>query len=136
MLTLQEKHALATKALASFAKRIESMQKPSKLPHDVKREALLKNFTLATDTFWKYVEAFLMSKEVDLQMYGPNKILLACADTGIVLEDEYLLFVCMIQDRLVEPLGLDQELAAAVAGRAPEYYPAMKAALERIKPTA
>ncbi len=132
-MTLAEKYTLTTKALTQFKSRITAAAKPSKVSDDAKREALLKSFTLATDTFWKYVEAFLMSKNIDLQMYGPNKILLACADTGIVLEDEYLLFVCMIQDRLVEPLGFDQELAAAVAGRAPEYCPVMKAVLERIK---
>ena len=134
-MTLTEKYIAATKALASFERSIQVMREPKSLPCNVARDSLIKRFILATDTFWKYVEAYLHAREdVDLEMYGPNKILLACVDNGIVDDEDYLLFVCMIQDRLITPLGFDEELMGAVAQRIPEYFSVMKVVLEKAKP--
>lgn len=132
-----EKYIAATKALASFEKGIQGMHEPGSLPYDVARDSLLKGFTLATDTFWKCVEAYLCTcEDVDLEMYGPNKILLACADNSVVGDEDYLLFVSMIQDRLMVPLAYNEELAQEIADRIPEYFVVMKSVLEKIKPQA
>jgi hypothetical protein len=132
-----EKYIAATKALASFEKSIQVMHEPDSLPYDVARDSLLKRFTLATDTFWKCIEAYLsICEDVDLEMYGPNKLLLACADNSVVGDENYSLFVRMIQARLLVPLAHNEELAQEIADRIPDYFPAMKAVLEKIKPQA
>lgn len=129
-----EKYLIAQKALASFQDGINFIHEPSTLPADMKRDSLLKRFTLATDSFWKCVEAYLQElPEANYPMYGPNKILLASVENGIISDEQYRLFVSMIQDRLLEPLGLDKELMDAIAMRVPKYYPAMKTALDHIK---
>jgi len=60
--------------------------------------------------------------------------LIACDDNGLIADEEYILFVRMIQDRLLVPKTFDKDLAKEIAARIPEYFVVMKAVLEKIKP--
>ena len=115
---IQLKQEQTQRVLASLE---ELVSKYSENQTDViLRDALIQRFEYSTETFWKYLKAYLQT-EHNLSANSPREVIRTGLTAKLYSEEISKELLQMLDDRNLTSHTYVEELAESIAGRIPAY---------------
>lgn len=136
MESLETRAHAVTKCLKSLHKSIKNFQsKEYGELHDELRDSVIQRFEFSVDTLWKFLREYLeTNKGIIFTIVSPKEVLRNALQNGILSNDEYEIFLDMIDDHNLTSHTYNEFLAEEIAHRIiASYYNLLKSTIERAR---
>lgn len=123
---LTQRIELAARALASLD-QLAGLASPSL----IERDAAIQRFEYTVEACWKAARAVL-SERYGIELASPKPVVRACAQNGLLEEDDARAAMDMIDDRNLTSHAYDEALAIAIFGRVAGHAEVMRRWLDAL----